>query len=56
MTPTIQEVHDELERVKQKIGATLAVDMRSPAQVAQADKDEADAAKQLAKEAAKAEA
>jgi len=49
----------ELERVKQIMGAHLGIDMRSPGQVAQADKDAEDAQKELEKqqqkEAAQAE-
>jgi len=37
----------ELERVKQVIGAHFGIDMRSPGQVAQADKDAEDAQKEL---------
>jgi len=48
----------ELERVKQVIGAQFGIDMRSPGQVAQADKDAEAAQEELEAqqaEAAKAE-
>ena len=40
----------ELERVKQLIGAHFGIDMRSPGQVAQGDKDAEDAQKELEKQ------
>jgi len=40
----------ELERVKQVIGAHFGIDMRSPGQVAQAEKDAEDAQKELEKQ------
>jgi hypothetical protein len=43
----------ELERVKQLIGANFGIDMRSPGQVAQADKDAEDAQAELEKQQAK---
>jgi len=42
----------ELERVKQIIGHQFGIDMRSPGQVAQAEKDAADAQEELEKQQA----